>query len=86
MVASVSAAASDEVVEEAALPFDPRPRGMIISMGAAALVVESADASRLGTILTKLWILRQAKGGKGPLHVKQGRWSHATGRPSPDKN
>ena len=40
------AAATDEVVEEAALPFDQRRHGMIIGMGAAALVVESAAAAR----------------------------------------
>jgi acyl transferase domain-containing protein/NAD(P)-dependent dehydrogenase (short-subunit alcohol dehydrogenase family)/acyl carrier protein len=40
------AAATDEVVEEAATPFDRRRHGLIIGMGAAALVVESADAAR----------------------------------------
>ena len=40
------AAATDEVVAEAAIPFDRRRHGMIIGMGAAALVVESADAAR----------------------------------------
>ena len=40
------AAATDEVVEEAALPFDQRRHGMIIGMGAAGLVVESAEAAR----------------------------------------
>ena len=40
------AAATDEVVEEAATPFDRRRHGMIVGMGAAALVVESADAAR----------------------------------------
>ena len=40
------AAATDDVVEEAAIPFDRRRHGMIIGMGAAALVVESVDAAR----------------------------------------
>jgi len=40
------AAATDEVVEEAAIPFDRRRHGMIIGMGAAAVVVETADAAR----------------------------------------
>ena len=40
------AAATDDVVEEAATPFDHRRHGMILGMGAAALVVESADAAR----------------------------------------
>ena len=40
------AAATDEVVEEAALPFDRRRHGMLIGMGAAALVVESAGSAR----------------------------------------
>jgi acyl transferase domain-containing protein len=40
------AAATDDVVEEAALPFDRRRHGMIIGAGAAALVVESAEAAR----------------------------------------
>jgi acyl transferase domain-containing protein/NAD(P)-dependent dehydrogenase (short-subunit alcohol dehydrogenase family) len=40
------AAATDEVVQEAAIPFDRRRHGMIIGMGAAALVIESADAAR----------------------------------------
>jgi len=40
------AAATDEVVENAAIPFDRRRHGMIVGMGAAALVVESADAAR----------------------------------------
>ena len=40
------AAATDDVVAEAAIPFDRRRHGLIIGMGAAALVVESADAAR----------------------------------------
>ena len=40
------AAATDDVVEDAALPFDRRRHGMIIGAGAAALVVESAEAAR----------------------------------------
>jgi len=39
------AAATDDVVEESALPFDRRRHGMIIGMGAAAMVVESAEAA-----------------------------------------
>ncbi|HUI85302.1 MAG TPA: SDR family NAD(P)-dependent oxidoreductase [Candidatus Binatia bacterium] len=40
------AAATDEVVEDAAIPFDKRRHGLIMGMGAAALVVESAEAAR----------------------------------------
>src|SRR5271166_6154052 len=40
------AAATDEVVEEAALPFDRRRHGMILGMGAAGIVVESAASAR----------------------------------------
>jgi malonyl CoA-acyl carrier protein transacylase len=40
------AAATDEIVEEAATPFDRRRHGMIMGMGAAGLVVESAEAAR----------------------------------------
>jgi len=40
------AAATDEVVEDVATPFDRRRHGLIVGMGAAALVVESAEAAR----------------------------------------
>ncbi|HEY5137353.1 MAG TPA: beta-ketoacyl synthase N-terminal-like domain-containing protein, partial [Candidatus Nanopelagicales bacterium] len=40
------AAATDEVVEDAALPFDRRRHGMLLGMGAAALVVEKAGSAR----------------------------------------
>jgi acyl transferase domain-containing protein/NAD(P)-dependent dehydrogenase (short-subunit alcohol dehydrogenase family) len=40
------AAATDEVVAEAATPFDRRRHGMIIGMGAAGLVVESSEVAR----------------------------------------
>jgi 3-oxoacyl-(acyl-carrier-protein) synthase len=38
------AGATDERVEDAALPFDRRRHGTLIGMGACALVVESQDA------------------------------------------
>ena len=40
------AAATDETVADAAIPFDRRRHGLIIGMGAAALMVESAGAAR----------------------------------------
>ena len=40
------AAATDEVVEEAAIPFDRRRHGLIIGMGAAAMLVESSESMR----------------------------------------
>ncbi|SPF53310.1 Beta-ketoacyl synthase [Candidatus Sulfopaludibacter sp. SbA4] len=40
------AAATDETVEQCAIPFDRRRHGMLMGMGAAALVVESAEAAR----------------------------------------
>ncbi|HEY1277842.1 MAG TPA: SDR family NAD(P)-dependent oxidoreductase [Thermoleophilaceae bacterium] len=40
------AAATDEDVEQAATPFDRRRHGMIVGMGAAGVVVESAAAAR----------------------------------------
>ena len=43
---ATGAAATDEVVEEAALPFDRRRHGLLLGMGAAALVVESAESVR----------------------------------------
>jgi len=43
---ATGAAATDDVLEDAAIPFDRRRHGMIIGMGAAALVVESAEAAR----------------------------------------
>jgi 3-oxoacyl-(acyl-carrier-protein) synthase len=43
---AAGAAATDDRVEEAALPFDRRRHGMIVGMGACALVVESEDTVR----------------------------------------
>ncbi|MBK9476148.1 MAG: acyltransferase domain-containing protein [Tetrasphaera sp.] len=40
------AAATDERVEDAATPFDRRRHGMIVGMGAAALVIEDAASAR----------------------------------------
>jgi acyl transferase domain-containing protein/NAD(P)-dependent dehydrogenase (short-subunit alcohol dehydrogenase family) len=39
-------AATDDRVEDAAIPFDRRRHGLIVGMGAAALMVESADAAQ----------------------------------------
>jgi malonyl CoA-acyl carrier protein transacylase len=43
---STGAAATDDRVEEAALPFDRRRHGTLLGMGACALVIESEDAVR----------------------------------------
>ncbi|MDH3198960.1 MAG: acyltransferase domain-containing protein, partial [Candidatus Krumholzibacteria bacterium] len=40
------AAATDELVEDAAVPFDRRRHGLLIGMGAAGIVVERADAAQ----------------------------------------
>jgi 3-oxoacyl-(acyl-carrier-protein) synthase len=40
------AAATDEVVEDAALPFDRRRHGMLLGMGAAGIVIESPACAR----------------------------------------
>src|ERR1019366_4484811 len=43
---ATGAAATRDPVGDAAIPFDRRRHGLVIGMGAAALVVESADATR----------------------------------------
>ncbi|MDH3687084.1 MAG: acyltransferase domain-containing protein, partial [Myxococcales bacterium] len=43
---ATGAAATDEVVEEAALPFDRRRHGMILGMGAIGVVLESPACAR----------------------------------------
>ena len=43
---ATGAATTQNVVEEAALPFDRRRHGMLMGMGACALVVEAEDAVR----------------------------------------
>jgi malonyl CoA-acyl carrier protein transacylase len=42
---ATGAAATDERAEDAALPFDRRRHGMLLGMGALALVVETAEAA-----------------------------------------
>jgi acyl transferase domain-containing protein/acyl carrier protein/NAD(P)-dependent dehydrogenase (short-subunit alcohol dehydrogenase family) len=39
-------AATDEIVEDAATPFDRRRHGLIIGMGASAIVIESLESAR----------------------------------------
>ncbi len=39
-------AATDEVVEDAATPFDRRRHGLIVGMGASAIVIESMESAR----------------------------------------
>ncbi|NUM43180.1 MAG: SDR family NAD(P)-dependent oxidoreductase [Anaerolineales bacterium] len=43
---ALGAAATDDEVDKAALPFDRRRHGTLLGMGAAALVIESEDAAR----------------------------------------
>ncbi|MBN8636609.1 MAG: SDR family NAD(P)-dependent oxidoreductase [Anaerolineae bacterium] len=43
---ALGAAATDDRVDEAALPFDRRRHGTLLGMGAAAMVIESEDAAR----------------------------------------
>ncbi len=43
---ATGAAATDELLEDAALPFDRRRHGMLIGMGAAGLVVESEQSAK----------------------------------------
>ena len=43
---AMGAAATEDRVQDAALPFDRRRHGMIMGMGAAGFVVESEDAAR----------------------------------------
>ncbi|HZQ67271.1 MAG TPA: SDR family NAD(P)-dependent oxidoreductase [Terriglobales bacterium] len=43
---ATGAAATDEALEEAALPFDRRRHGMLVGMGAAGLIVESEQGAK----------------------------------------
>ncbi len=61
------AAALDERVEDAALPFDRRRHGMVIGAGAAAFVVESAEAARERGI-TPICLLLSSVAGNSAFH------------------
>ena len=82
------AAATDAVVEDAALPFDERRHGMIIGMGAASIVVESAAAARergLTPICEVLGLghreLRLPRHAPGRRATSAASWSRSSRRP-----
>ncbi|HME71559.1 MAG TPA: beta-ketoacyl synthase N-terminal-like domain-containing protein, partial [Myxococcota bacterium] len=64
---ATGAAATDDVVEEAALPFDRRRHGMILGMGAAALVLET-EASAHERGLTPIGELLAAETANSAFH------------------
>ena len=79
------AAATDEMVEEAAIPFDRRRHGLIIGMGAAALVVESAEAARERGIQPICEVLSYGHGEQRfPRHSAR-RPAHRPGDGRPDR-
>ncbi len=75
---AVGAAATDEIVEDAAIPFDRRRHGMILGMGAAALVVESPASAADRGILPIAEVLSSVTANSAfhgsrldPSHIRQ---------------
>jgi len=68
---ATGAAATDERPEDAALPFDRRRHGMLLGMGAVALVVETAEAAaaRGVTPLAEILASRCANSAGHPLRL-----------------
>ena len=68
---ATGAAATDERPEDAALPFDRRRHGMLLGMGAVALVVETAEAAaaRGITPLAEILASRCANSAGHPLRL-----------------
>ena len=73
---ATGAAATDEVVEDAATPFDRRRHGLIIGMGAAALVVESDEAARERGIRPICEVLNAVHGEQRLPRHAPGRRAH----------
>ncbi|MBI5500087.1 MAG: SDR family NAD(P)-dependent oxidoreductase [Deltaproteobacteria bacterium] len=71
---ATGAAATDERAEDAALPFDRRRHGMLLGMGAVALIVETAEAcAERGVMpLAEVLATRCANSGGHALRLDSG--------------